>query len=337
MGMAAFPRPRGGAAMTPRPPDALDVAVLLPCRDEEETIGEVVRAFREALPGARCYVYDNGSADGTAGVAAAAGAEVRSEPLPGKGNVVRRMFMDVEADVYVLADGDGTYEAAAAPRMVERLVAGNLDMVVGARADAEGQRARRRGHGPGNALLGWIIRAQFGGAFTDVSSGYRVLSRRLVKSVPITSRRFEIEPELTAHCAHLRLPCAETPTRYVERPPGSASKLSTMRDGRRALLALALLVRDLHPVRFFSAIGAVFALAALGLGIPLFLTWLESGLVPRFPTAILCVGLGLIACGAFLAGLVLDGVSQSLRQAKLLEYMRYPSVREAMGRRREGD
>lgn len=334
--MAAFPRPRGGDAMTLQPPDALDVAVLLPCRDEEETIGEVVRAFREALPGARCYVYDNASADGTAEAAAAAGAEVRSEPLPGKGNVVRRMFMDVEADVYVLADGDGAHEAAAAPRMVERLVAGNLDMVVGTR-DAVSQRARRRGHALGNALLGWIIRAQFGGAFTDVSSGYRVLSRRLVKSVPITSRRFEIEPELTAHCAHLRLPCAETPTRYVERPPGSASKLSTMRDGRRALLALALLVRDLHPVRFFSAIGAVFALAALGLGIPLFLTWLESGLVPRFPTAILCVGLGLIACGAFLAGLVLDGVSQSLRQAKLLEYMRYPSVREAMGRRREGD
>ena len=322
--------------MTLPSPDALDVAVLLPCRDEEETIGEVVRAFREALPGARCYVYDNASADGTAEAAAAAGAEVRSEPLPGKGNVVRRMFMDVEADVYVLADGDGAHEAAAAPRMVERLVAGNLDMVVGTR-DAVSQRARRRGHALGNALLGWIIRTQFGGAFTDVSSGYRVLSRRLVKSVPITSRRFEIEPELTAHCAHLRLPCAETPTRYVERPPGSASKLSTMRDGRRALLALALLVRDLHPVRFFSAIGAVFALAALGLGIPLFLTWLESGLVPRFPTAILCVGLGLIACGAFLAGLVLDGVSQSLRQAKLLEYMRYPSVREAIGRRREGD
>lgn len=334
--MAALPRPRDGDAMTLPSPDALDVAVLLPCRDEEETIGEVVRAFREALPGARCYVYDNASADGTAEAAAAAGAEVRSEPLPGKGNVVRRMFMDVEADVYVLADGDGAHEAAAAPRMVERLVAGNLDMVVGTR-DAVSQRARRRGHALGNALLGWIIRTQFGGAFTDVSSGYRVLSRRLVKSVPITSRRFEIEPELTAHCAHLRLPCAETPTRYVERPPGSASKLSTMRDGRRALLALALLVRDLHPVRFFSAIGAVFALAALGLGIPLFLTWLESGLVPRFPTAILCVGLGLIACGAFLAGLVLDGVSQSLRQAKLLEYMRYPSVREAIGRRREGD
>lgn len=326
--------------MTLHPPDSPNVAVLLPCRDEAETIGEVVRAFRAALPGARCYVYDNASADGTAEAAAAAGAEVRSEPLPGKGNVVRRMFMDVEADVYVLADGDGAHEAAAAPRMVERLVAGNLDMVVGTR-DAEGQRARRRGHGFGNALLGWIVRAQFGGAFTDVSSGYRVLSRRLVKSVPITSRRFEIEPELTAHCAHLRLPCAETPTRYVERPPGSESKLSTMRDGRRALLALALLVRDLHPVRFFSAIGAAFALAALGLGIPLFLTWLDSGLVPRFPTAILCVGLGLIACGSFLAGLVLDGVSQSLRQAKLLEYMRHPSVREAIGRRRrsrgEGD
>ena len=315
--------------MTLPPPDSPSVAVLLPCRDEEETIGEVVRAFREALPGARCYVYDNGSADRTAEEAAAAGAEVRSEPLPGKGNAVRRMFMDVEADVYVLADGDGAHEAAAAPRMVERLVAGNLDMVVGTR-DAVSQRARRRGHALGNALLGWIIRAQFGGAFTDISSGYRVLSRRLVKSIPVTSRRFEIEPELTVHCAHLRLPCAETPTRYVERPPGNESKLSTVRDGGRALLALALLARDLHPLRFFSIIGAVFALAAAGVGIPLFL-----GLVPRFPAAILCVGLGLIACGAFLAGLVLDGVSQSLRQAKLLEYMRYPSVREAIERRRE--
>ena len=324
--------------MTPASAAALDVAVLLPCRNEAETIAGVVESFREALPDARCYVYDNASTDGTAEAAAAAGAEVRSEPLPGKGNVVRRMFMDVEADAYVLADGDGTYDAAAAPRMVERLVDGNLDMVVGARVDAEGQRARRRGHGPGNALLGWLVRAQFGGGFTDVSSGYRVLSRRLVKSIPITSREFEIEPELAVHCAHLRLPCAEMPARYVERPPGSESKLSTMRDGRRALVAIALLVRDVYPIRFFSVIGMAFALAALGLAVPLFLTWLESGLVPRFPTAILCVGLGLVACGAFLAGLVLDGVSQSLRQTKLLEYMRHPSVRETLARgRTDGD
>ena len=198
----------------------IGVAVLLPCLDEEAAIAGVVAAFRQALPDAQVYVYDNGSTDATAKRALEAGAVVRLEPLRGKGNVVRRMFADVEADVYVLADGDGTYDASAAPAMVDRLIAENLDMVVGVRVEAEGQDAYRQGHKMGNALLNRMIRGLFGGVFTDISSGYRVMSSRLVKSFPALSQRFEIEPELAAHCAHLRLPCAEMPTRYVERPEG---------------------------------------------------------------------------------------------------------------------
>ena len=304
------------------------VAVLLPCRNEEAAIGGVVRAFREALPQARVYVYDNASTDGGAAAAAAAGAVVRSEDLPGKGNVVRRMFADVEADIYVLADGDGTYDAAAAPALVERLVSGNLDMVVGVRA-GEGGRAWRRGHRLGNALLDRLVNGWFGGRFTDVSSGYRVLSRRLVKSFPAASRRFEIEPELAAHCAHLRLPSAELPTRYAERTPGGESHLRTYRDGGRALLAIGLFVKELHPLRFFSLAGLACALLALALAAPVLRTYFETGLVPRLPTLVLAVGLGLTAGGSVLAGVILDSVNRGRREAKRLAYLRYPSVLES--------
>ena len=305
--------------------DGYRIAVLLPCRNEEPTVGGVVRSFREALPGARVYVYDNLSTDGTAGAASAAGAAVRSESLPGKGNVVRRMFADVEADIYVLADGDGTYEAEAAPSMIERLVAGNLDMVVGVRV-ADGK-AWRRGHRLGNALMNRLIASQFGGGFADISSGYRVMSRRFVKTFPAESRSFEIEVELAAHSAQLRLPAADLPVGYAARPPGSESKLRTLRDGARALFAAGLLVKEWHPLRFFSLAGAACALLALGLAAPVLIEYRDTGLVPRLPTLVTSVGLGLAAGGCFLAGVVLDSVGRGRREAKRLAYLRCPSVR----------
>ena len=307
----------------------LRLAVLLPCYNEEATIAGVVESFRQVLPGAQVYVYDNASTDATSEQASIAGAVVRSEPLPGKGNVVRRMFADIEADVYILADGDGTYEAAAAPRMIDKLIADNLDMVVGMRVEAEGQDAYRRGHRMGNALLNRLINAQFGGVFTDISSGYRVMSRRLVKSFPALSQQFEIEPELAAHCAHLQLPCAEIPTRYVERPEGSESKLRTFRDGRRALITIGLLVKEVHPFRFFSATAAALALVSLALAAPIAATYWQTGLVPRLPTAVLCASLALAAFGSLLVGIILDSVSRGRREMKRMTYLRYPSVLEA--------
>ena len=313
----------------------LRLAVLLPCYNEEATIGGVVESFKQVLPDAQVYVYDNASTDDTSEQASSAGAIVRSEPLPGKGNVVRRMFADIEADIYILADGDGTYEAAAAPTLVEKLVADNLDMVVGVRVEAKGQNAYRRGHRMGNALLNRLVNAQFGGVFTDISSGYRVMSRRMVKSFPALSQQFEIEPEIAAHCAHLHLPCAEVPTLYVERPTGSESKLRTLRDGRRALLTIGLLVKEVHPFRFFSVVGAALALAALVLAAPVALTYWQTGLVPRLPTAVLCASLGLAAFGSFLIGIVLDSVSRGRREMKRLAYLRYPSVIEVWRARSE--
>ncbi len=307
----------------------LRLAVLLPCYNEEAAIADVVESFREALPSAEVYVYDNASTDATSERASAAGAIVRFEPLPGKGNVVRRMFADVEADIYILADGDGTYDASAAPGMVDKLVSDNLDMVVGVRVEAEGHSAYRRGHRMGNALLNRLIRLQFGGVFTDISSGYRVMSRRLVKSFPALSQQFEIEPEISAHCAHLQLPCAEIPTRYVERPEGGESKLRTFRDGRRALVTIGLLVKEIHPFRFFSLVGVALAMASLILAAPIAITYWQTGLVPRLPTAVLCASLALAALGSFLAGVILDSVSRGRREMKRMAYLRYPSVLEA--------
>lgn len=309
----------------------LTIAVLVPCRNEEGTVGGVVRSFREALPDASCYVYDNGSTDRTTDAAIAAGAVVRREPALGKGNVVRRMFADIEADVYVLVDGDGTYEAAAAPAMVERLVSDNLDMVVGARV-ADGRNVYRRGHRLGNALLNWLIKAQFGGSFTDISSGYRVMSRRFVKSFPAASTRFEVEPELAAHCAHLRLPFGEIPTRYVERPDGSASKLRTFHDGARALLAIGLMLKEFYPLRFFFFVSVLLGALAVVLAIPVFVEFRETGLVPRLPTAVLCVGLGIAALGSLLSGVILDSVNRGRRELKRMAYLRYPSAQEARRR-----
>ena len=273
------------------------VAVLLPCYNEAAAIAQTVADFRAALPDAAIYVYDNNSTDRTAEIAAAAGAIVRTERMQGKGNVVRRMFADVEADIYVMADGDATYEAAAAPGLIDLLVSDQLDMVVGARK-SEVEAAYRRGHRFGNAMLTGMLAWLFGRSFTDILSGYRVFSRRFVKSFPVLSEGFEIETEISVHALELRMPVAERITAYAARPEGSESKLSTYRDGWRILKTILMLFRIEKPMAFFGLIGAALALAAILLSIPLFLTYFQTGLVPRLPTAVLATGLMLVGCAA---------------------------------------
>jgi glycosyltransferase involved in cell wall biosynthesis len=296
------------------------VAVLIPCFNEAATIGTVISDFRSALPGAAVYVYDNNSTDDTRERAAAAGAIVRTERLQGKGNVVRRMFADVEADAYVLVDGDGTYDAATATRMVELLVGESLDLVNGARV-ATSDDAYRLGHAFGNKLLTGAVAVIFGNRIRDMLSGYRALSRRFVKSFPALAAGFEIETELTVHALELRLPMAEIDTPYRQRPAGSASKLRTFKDGFRILRTIVLLVKEERPLRFFASVGAALALTALALAWPLLTHYLETGLVPRFPTAILATGLMILAFMSVVAGLVLDTVTLGRRELKRLHYL----------------
>src|SRR6266700_4730434 len=296
------------------------VAVLVPCFNEEATIGKVVADFRAALPEAAIYVYDNNSADRTGEVARAAGALVRRERHQGKGNVVRRMFADVDADLYVLVDGDATYDAASARAMIARLIEERLDMVVGARVDQD-EAAYRRGHRTGNRLLAGFFALAFHATFSDILSGYRVFSRRFVKSFPVLSRGFEIETELAVHALELELPVAEIATPYYARPEGSASKLSTWSDGLRILFTIVSLYRSERPLAFFTGVGSFFAIVALGLAVPIFVTYLQEGLVPRIPTAILSTGLMLLAFLSVVAGLVLDTVTKGRREIKLLAYL----------------
>jgi glycosyltransferase involved in cell wall biosynthesis len=304
---------------------SMRIAVLVPCFNEEAAVASVVSAFRKALPDALVYVYDNNSKDRTAEVARAAGAEVRSERRQGKGHVVRRMFADIDADVYLLVDGDATYDAPSAPGMIERLVNDHLDMVVGLRVDQE-QAAYRRGHRTGNWLLTSFLSSVFGQAFTDILSGYRVFSRRFVKSFPVLSDGFEIETELTVHALELAMPVAEIETPYYARPEGSVSKLNTWRDGFRILGTILRLYRSEKPLRFFTIIGAFLAVVAIGLAIPLAATYLEEGLVPRLPTAILSTGLMIVAVLSVSSGLVLDTVTRGRREMKLLAYLSQPPV-----------
>ena len=299
------------------------IAVLVPCFNEEASVATVVADFREALPSAEIYVYDNNSSDRTAAVARAAGAEVRHERRQGKGHVVRRMFADIDADVYVLVDGDATYDAPSAPRMIEMLVNDRLDMVVGLRVDRE-QVAYRRGHRTGNRMLTGFLSSVFGQAFTDILSGYRVFSRRFVKSFPVLSDGFEIETELTVHALELALPVAEVETPYYARPEGSFSKLNTWRDGFRILATILKLYRSEKPLRFFAAIGVFLALVSVGLAIPVLITYLETGLVPRLPTAVLSMGLMIVALLSMASGLVLDTVTRGRREMKLLAYLSQP-------------
>jgi glycosyltransferase involved in cell wall biosynthesis len=303
----------------------LDIAVILPCYNEEAAIGAVVEGFRRVLPQARIYVYDNNSRDRTSEVAAAAGAIVRTETLQGKGNVVRRMFADVEADVYLMCDGDITYHAASAPALIAKLVEENLDMVVGCRVDSE-QAAYRAGHRFGNALFTGFVANLFGNRFTDILSGYRVFSRRYVKSFPALSNGFEIETELTVHALQLRMPIGELDTPYGARLEGSTSKLSTYRDGLRILFMITKLFKNERPLFFFSIVFALLALVSVGLSLPVLVTYLQTGLVPRLPTAVLAASTMLLAFLALTCGLVLDTVTHGRREMKRLAYLTVPSV-----------
>ena len=299
---------------------SLRIAVLLPCYNEEAAIGATVRGFREALPDATVYVYDNNSRDRTCEVAAEAGAVVRSEKQQGKGNVVRRMFADIDADVYVMADGDLTYDPAAAPTMVDMLIAGQLDMVVGTRRH-EAKSAYRGGHVLGNRVFTGLLAGLFGRSFNDIFSGYRVFSRRFVKSFPVLSAGFEIETEMSVHALELRMPVGELETSYAARPEGSHSKLSTYSDGWRILKTIATLYRVERPALFYGAIGAILVIAAIVLAIPLVETYMETGLVPRFPTAILVTGMIIIAVLSVFAGLILATVTRGRREVRRLSYL----------------
>ncbi|MCZ8316481.1 glycosyltransferase family 2 protein [Phreatobacter sp.] len=301
------------------------VAVLLPCYNEAATIAATVAAFRAALPEATVYVYDNNSTDGTAEVARAAGAVVRHEPFQGKGNVVRRMFADVDADIYVMADGDMTYDPTAAPGLVDLLLRDQLDMVVGARVDSE-EAAYRRGHRFGNALFNRITTAMFASPFKDIFSGYRVFSRRFAKSFPASSSGFEIEAELTVHAIDLKLRTGEVPLPYGKRPENSHSKLKTYRDGARILWTLVNMYRAVQPLRFYGLIAGVLALASLGLAAPIIQTYLETGLVPRFPTAILSAAVMQLAFLMLVCGLVVDAVSGGRREMKRMRYLDLPAL-----------
>lgn len=296
------------------------IAVLVPCYNEELAIAQVVNDFRAQLPAATIFVFDNNSSDGTVAAARAAGAEVFREPHQGKGHVVRRMFTDVEADIYVLVDGDATYDAPSVRIMIERLLDERLDMVVGARVDRE-VAAYRAGHRAGNWLLTGFVAQVFGQAFTDMLSGYRVFSRRFVKSFPALSGGFEIETELTVHALELDLPAVEIPTPYYARLEGSASKLNTWRDGFRILRTVFRLYRAERPLPFFGAIGVTLAVISLGLAVPVIVTFLETGLVPRLPTAVLATGLMLLAFLAAACGLILDTVTRGRREVKLFAYL----------------
>jgi len=310
----------------------LRIAILVPCYNEETAIAKVVADFRASLPHAEIYVYDNNSRDRTAEVARAAGAVVRGETHQGKGHVVRRMFSDIEADVYVLVDGDATYDAPSARTMISRLLADRLDMVVGARVDRE-DAAFRLGHRFGNRLLTAFVANVFGNTFKDILSGYRVFSRRFVKSFPALSGGFEIETELTAHALVLELPVAEIDTPYYARPAGSHSKLNTWRDGIRILGTIVRLYRAERPLGFFSAIGISLGLVSLGIAIPIFATYLTDGVVPRLPTAVLSTGLMMIACLAIACSLVLDTVTRGRREIKRLAYLSHRSPGDEFERR----
>ena len=313
--------------------DRTKVAVLVPCYNEETAIAKVVCGFRAALPQAAIFVYDNNSTDNTAAVARAAGAEVFEEKHQGKGFVVRRMFTDVEADIYVLVDGDATYDAPSVKAMIARLLEDRLDMVVANRVHRE-QSAYRAGHVTGNRLLTGFVTSVFGPSFNDMLSGYRVFSRRFVKSFPLLSSGFEIETELTIHALELGLAVAEIDTPYYARLEGSASKLNTWRDGLRILGTIIRLYRAERPLSLFGAIGMALGIASLGFAIPIFITYFETGLVPRLPTAVLSTGLMLLACLSIAVGLILDTVTRGRREAKLFAYLshRAPGEERRRGR-----
>lgn len=310
-------QPHGENPMTPR------IVVLVPCYNEEAAIATVVRDFRAALPDATIYVYDNNSRDRTVEVARAAGAVVRTEPRQGKGNVVRRMFADIEADIYVLVDGDDTYDAGAAPRMVQRMQETGCDLITGCRIHTDAA-AYRPGHVLGNRLLTGLTAWLFSVKLPDMLSGYRVFSRRFVKSFPFTAEGFAIETELTVHAVRLLMPMESMDTRYKERPAGSVSKLNTYRDGFRILNAIGHLVREERPLIFFSVLFALLALASVVIALPVVHEFLMTGQVPRLPTAILATGLMLLAFLSLTCGLILDTVTRGRWEKKRMAYLAIP-------------
>lgn len=303
----------------------LRTAVLIPAYNEEAAIAQTVKEFKQALPHARIYVYDNNSKDRTTEVARAAGAIVRTERLQGKGNVVRRMFADIEADIYVLVDGDATYDAASAPAMIQLLLNEKLDMVNGARI-TQIEKAYRPGHRFGNWLLTSMVAWIFGNRFKDMLSGYRIFSRRYVKSFPALAAGFETETELTVHALELRMPTAEVTTPYKDRPEGSVSKLNTFRDGFRILWTIVTLVKEERPMPFFSLMAVLLVAACILLIIPILVEYLATGLVPRLPTAILSLGLGMMGFLSLACGLILETVTRGRREMKRMRYLNIPAT-----------
>lgn len=310
------------------------IAVLLPCYNEEQTIGDVVKRFRETLPTAAIYVYDNNSSDLTALRARTAGAIVVREPRQGKGNVVRRMFADIEADIYVMADGDGTYAPEDAPQLVNTMLTERADMVVGTRRGV-GDDAGRAGHAFGNRIFNGLYKPLFGRDFTDIFSGYRAFSRRFVKSFPAVSGGFEIETEMSVHASQLKLPVSEIALDYGRRPEGSSSKLSTFRDGGRILWMFAMLMKETQPLRFFGLFAGILLAASLVLGLPVLVEYAETGLVPRLPTWVLSVALMLLSMLAMMTGLILDSVSRGRAEQKRIFYLSLPARGEVRAAPRE--
>lgn len=298
-----------------------DIAVIIPCYNEAKAIAQVVKDFRTHLPGASIYVYDNNSSDDTADIARAAGAIVRSETRQGKGFVIRRMFRDVDADIYVMVDGDATYEVAKAPQLVSLLMEQHLDMVIGRRIAVHQEGAYRAGHVLGNKMFNLTVGTLFGRQFDDIFSGYRIFSRRFVKSFPVTSTGFEIETELAVHSIDQGMAVAEVDTEYYARPEGSHSKLNTYRDGWRILKTVISFARHYKPLAFYGLIAALLMLISLGLAVPVVLDYIETGEVARFPTAILCTGLAILSGLSLTCGLILDSVSRMNRSIKQLHYL----------------
>jgi glycosyltransferase involved in cell wall biosynthesis len=301
----------------------LNIAVIVPCYNEEATIGGVIDGFKSVVEGITVYVYDNASTDDTVGVAKAHQAVVRVERARGKGNVVRRMFADIEADIYVMVDGDGTYDPGSLKKMIDLLLSERCDLVTGRRIEQHHQ-AYRFGHRLGNRLLANLARSLFGRTSIDLLSGYRVMSRRMVKSFPAISSGFEIETELTIHALSLNLPMVEVDTPYRERPDESASKLSTYRDGVRILSTILMLTKEERPFFFFTALAALLTLLSLSLGVSVTLEFFETGLVERFPTAILAASIMLLAFFSLVTGMILDSVARGRREVKRLAYLQLP-------------
>lgn len=304
------------------------IAVVIPCYNEEATIATVVQDFHASLPDATIYVYDNNSSDGTIAAARKAGAIVRVEPRQGKGNVVRRMFADVEADIYILTDGDDTYEAGAAPEMVRQMIAEGYDIVAGKRIAVDEAAAYRPGHVLGNRLLTGLTATMFNVKLDDMLTGYRVMSRRFVKSFPFTTGGFAIETELTVHAVRMLVPMIEVPTKYKERPEGSVSKLSTYRDGWRILMTIGLLLRKERPLFFYGFFFLLFAAASFAIGIPVVVEYFQTGLVPRLPSAVLVTGMMMVAFLCLVCGIILDTVTRGRWELKRVAYLKFTGPQE---------